>query len=292
MKFIFVCFPICLSWSIVSQPIYSDPYTIGTQWVYERVEYMYFLATYDYITYEITDTVEWRNKPAFKIENDKDGGIHFMHVAGDSIYFWLPAMNDYQLMYDFSDEPILEIPWVGICHTDSGTAMVILDSITQIHQMQVFEQQHNRIQNNGTLEEDLEINVIKYVGADRFGLRFPLGRGLCDTQGPAISKLRCFTNGDVHLQLVDYPCDTTWTLNTATDDIEQNTLAIYPNPADGMIQFQEDFNNLPYQLIDALGMVFQEGIVRDNRIMLENSGLYFLLLQNQSKFFVAKVVNR
>jgi len=266
----------------------SPNFNIGTRWTYEVFEGPLPIRI-SYQTFQITDTAQLQEKSVFIIENDYDNQVEYMHLDGPRVYFWDNPTNTFQLTYDFDLDSSFVAYWKGVCHSDSGDAIVNIDSMTSfLLGSDSLEVQHISIQNNGSIDEDLKTGVYKNIGLKEEGLRLPLGYGFCDFLR-SIGQLRCFKNDSVSYNFVGYACDSIW-FSLPTTNLQDISQIIYPNPTSGLIRITDLDLDVPYELYNDQGMKVQSAVSKNGQIRINQPGIFILRLLLKSKWVTRRIV--
>ncbi|MBC3758657.1 BNR-4 repeat-containing protein [Hyunsoonleella sp. SJ7] len=76
------------------------------------------------------------------------------------------------------------------------------------------------------------------------------------------------------------------------DALDQDDIAIYPNPSEGVFNIQSNAQNLKYNLLNIQGQIIQRGKVSHSKVDFSNhaQGIYFLELSNEINKLVKKIV--
>ncbi len=195
------CLMIHILLSISAISYCQNPYfTIGTKWTYETVEIPLPLI-FSFVTFQITDTMQFHGKNVFVIEDDHGQVEEYMYVDSSRVYFWDIPTEMFQLTYDFESDSSYTSYWKG-CSGAEGEAIIKVDSITSfVLNLDTLYVQHISIENNGSTEEDISTCVYKNIGLKEFGLRLPLGFDVCDFL-KQYTQLRCFENNGTSYNFV------------------------------------------------------------------------------------------
>lgn len=266
----------------------TPTFSIGTRWTYERVIDGFF------VTYEIVEIVRdtvINDTLAFVVDNGSAfGELAYMHVAGDSIYFWERRLGQFQLNYDFSATDHYETTWAGQCHEEIGVAEVFIDSLATLEiDGNPLTIQYASVSNNGSFTEDMPVTIYSGIGSDQ-ELKLQLGMGLCDF-GRGITRLRCFETPEGSINFVGFPCDSTWVLTATTEVSPISSVTVYPNPSRGQVSV----DGLPdgpvrYTLYDTVGRRQKEGELQHGHLHIRMPGVYLLVLDVAGKLSAHKVV--
>lgn len=253
----------------------APAFGIGTKWTYEIVSTTYpFLRSP--LTFEITGQTLWNDTLAYVLEPDGNFIDEYMYVQGDSIYFWDWNASAYQLNFDFSATQSYSTTWQGGCFNGGPfAANIVVDSLREeTINGTTLGVQHLHAEGIGI--EPLPAKIYKGIG-NAYNLRYGLGDDCDHTE--YISKLRCFEDGDNSYNFVGYPCDSTFFITSTIELDTADTILIYPNPGDGQFFVKNtDGKSIQYKLYDAAGRTVQAGKLEDDRINIQRSGIYFLLL--------------
>jgi hypothetical protein len=212
-----------------------------------------------------------------------------MHVAGNQVYFWNQQADRFELHFDYAAAENYFAQWSGVCHSEDGVATANIDSLTEISVSgDLLDVQHLSIADNGSFVHDMPAKVYVGIGNDE-SLKLQLGYGLCDPNSRT-TKLRCFANGEVAYNFVDYPCDTTFIIS-AVAEVFSSELRIYPNPSTGNITIDgAAFSDVLFSIYDSTGKLLKSGTLQTNSLFIEEPGVYFLSLQKEDMLWQQKVV--
>jgi len=161
----------------------------------------------------------------------------FVYEQNDSVYFWSPYSNQFQLLYDFTAE--VGDSWTigGLSVTEPAiygdTLKVTIDSISSL------------VLNGDTLKVmhfcctpnfDWGKSIIEGIGNNlymipSFGL-YEIG----------IGELRCYSDDDEDYRFLGIPCDTVYTGILGTSQIDkENPISITPNPVSNTLHLSTPF---------------------------------------------------
>jgi hypothetical protein len=146
------------------------------------------------------------------------------------------------------------------------------------------------------------LTFIKHIGG-WFGIRY-VAHTKPNLNGPFLQSdeffgLRCFSSENKFYKFPydfgwwksDYPCDTTYLEHFIYNNIQSEAtsenidIQIFPNPTQNTIRVDWPGNSdAPFKLVDALGHMAMEGVLRRKPPSLDlhtlSKGTYFLLLQS------------
>ena len=204
-----------------------------------------------------------------------------MYENDNKIFFWDDVVDSFRLHYDFDEMFQYYSPWASLCASqDTGTATVNIDSVSIYHLgNDSITIQNISISNNGTVNNDIITAVYKGIGLREFGIKLPLGMGLCDFNR-AITKLRCFESGDIFYKFVDYSCDSTW-FTTSINPVKNHEYVLFPNPTSGIINFNAELVGSKYKVFNITGEFISEGIIKDDYLFVPKTGTFILQLFNK-----------
>lgn len=247
-------------------------YSKGDTWTYEeKIGFRNGHGQIGYIPFSITGTIIDGNLIKYVI-NDKDT----FYIKNDKMYFWDKHYQDYIMYYDFNATTPYDIKYFTKVTKEEKVATVIIDSISYKHfGNDTIKVQHVHILNSGTFPEYTDV-VYEGIGAGHYGIKFNLGCGLCDFSN-SITKLRCFNTDTMLYSFVPYACDTTWFITSTINPIEYD-INIFPNPTTGRIYIEGLNGPSEYNIYDLSGRLIQRGIVEENGIYIEESGVAILEL--------------
>jgi hypothetical protein len=271
---------------------------IGAKWHYD--EHFAFRGDMAFFLFEsIGDTVVLgKNCRIIQKNDDWNCDMYyysqdFMYESGDTVFFYDPILNDFQILYNFNAS--VGDSWNFILHDnyngDIDSTVVYVDSVDYIvHNgltlKRMFHTATSQFENYPFATQ--QFTAIERIGSPYF--MFPLMPefyGLCD--GNYTSGLRCYEDSTLGLYIADsmFACDYTYVWvpggGTSTERLASNLVKIYPNPAtaflqvEGMIADAYEIYNLTWQLVD-------KGNVIDNQIDINNlvQGVYQLRLQHKA----------
>ncbi|MFZ4543665.1 MAG: T9SS type A sorting domain-containing protein [Saprospiraceae bacterium] len=258
---------------------------LGAKWTYRKDGGIGGGSSYYYYTAE-KDTII-KNQNCIKIA--KKGDVYcyqrpkaeFTFSRNDSVYFYNPKLDTFQLLYDFKakpgsswgmdfyDEFIKTEVFVEISIKSVGTRLINNQLLkTQEVVYNIDRGLKGRSSYNST--------IIEKLGDQRIMVNFrPSVLGLCDVDGAG--WLTCYYDksiGNYPFQTAD-SCTYFW---IATKDLHSLDNLIYPNPAFDHIYIPEEFQSSYYHFYDCTGRVVSEGIISESGISIVNlkEGLYFL----------------
>jgi hypothetical protein len=212
-----------------------------------------------------------------------------MHVDDSRVYFWDSPADTFQLTYDFESDSFYMTYWQGVCETDSGIAVMTIDSTTSfLAGADSIEVQHISINPNGTVEQEWERDAYRNIGFTYGGLRLRLGYGICDFLRD-LGQLRCFENDSVSYNFVGYACDSTW-LSLSSTNLQDINQIVYPNPTSGIIQIRDLESDVPFELYNIQGTKIKTGISENQSIHIEQPGIFLLRLLVNAKWITRRIV--
>ncbi|PCJ01431.1 MAG: hypothetical protein COB15_00475 [Flavobacteriales bacterium] len=142
--------------------------------------------------------------------------------------------------------------------------------------------------------ETIENNVKDYEIAIVYGCApggAPLANGLTAPQWNYISEVG-FDNGDFTNNSV--PTPTACLTSTFEEELENNTISIYPNPSNGVIEIVTYSNNFNYTVINVVGDVVAQSNVNgfNTTVDLSNNskGVYFVTINTEKGSTTQKVI--
>lgn len=262
----------------------SDPvYTIGAKWTYEMNCILPDEVTF--ITYEITDTMTFKNLYCFVID-DRDT----ICVQGNKVFAIDYRLTDsLQLLFDYDEKTSFEFECfernIGISTYEIKVDSMYNETIADGQDLNVTEVETFCAYG---YYGDIDTKVYHGIGSNLIS-PFPCLDFCNDIGDPVfceIGKLRCFDNGNESYRFVDYPCDSVWQIVNVID-LENEKFQLFPNPTsvNFTISFAITNENYTLKFIDLTGKVLWYGIPQKNMdfsVDKYESGLYLLQLENEN----------
>lgn len=252
---------------------------IGTKWTYE-LEYFSPPRLVPH-TNEIIGLTTLNDTLAYVIDNGITiTSLEYMHVSGDSIYFWDSIEERFQLNFDFSATTAYETTWTGHCYSSEiGDAFVEVDSIVQVEvQDHIVDVQYLDVSYSSAYP-NMAARVYTGIGND-YTLKLGLAED-CDYNW-RINKLRCFENGSEFYNFVDYPCDSVIIIVDVNEVETMKPYELYPNPSKGLVNIKGlGSQAVAYKLYDAAGRLVKTGEIHHEALYIDKAGIYFLEIDNK-----------
>lgn len=154
------------------------------------------------------------------------GDTIYLYENNDSVYFWSPYSQQFQLLYDFTAD--VGSSWVigGLANSDENypdSIVVTIDSTSTL----LLNGDTLRVWHHGfSMYYDWGMDIIEGIGNN--GFLIP-SWGLFESR---VGNLRCFDYPPQAWQFVPYPCDTViFNLIGSTDESgREKMLTVSPNP--------------------------------------------------------------
>jgi|WetSurMetagenome_2_1015567.scaffolds.fasta_scaffold231749_1 hypothetical protein len=214
----------------------------------------------------------------------------FVYEQNDSVFFWSPYSNKFQLLYDFTAE--VGDSWTigGLRVTEPAiygdTLKVTIDSIGSL------------VLNGDTLKVmhfcctpnfDWGKSIIEGIGNNfymipSFGL-YEIG----------IGELRCYSDDDQDYHFLGIPCDTVYTGILGTSQIDkENSISITPNPVSNSLHLSvpsEYFNCVIsiYNMQGQLILTHSQDIPGDCDVSGLSAGMYIFEVRQKGYRSVVKM---
>lgn len=150
------------------------------------------------------------------------GRTNYVHQDGDKISYYDTDSETFRILYDFDLSPGDTMRYFD---ANYGDTRYVLDSISLF----MASGSQLRLQHFHKLDGSLDHGekVYELIGSDM--CLYPMS-AVCD---PQTGGLRCYEDTIVGLQKfieIDIPCDY---ITSATEDINKNSMRVFPNPSDG-----------------------------------------------------------
>jgi hypothetical protein len=257
---------------------------VGAAWHYTEEIFMPIVIDEDYIKFESVKDTIYEGKLCRKITkrhyitcSDRPE-TEYMYSENGKVWFWDPAFNTFQVLYDFGAGPgqSWTILIADVSLSDTDTLIVTVDStdtvlINGISLKRLFVTYDFR--NELIVPFTYTGEIIESVGDLYYMFNFAYQWAFaCD--GNFSGGLRCYEDSVIGLYetgLAD-SCTYVHTLTGIGPDAAKDVVKIRPNPADeAVIVESETPEPLQYVIQDPAGRILQRGRTDDGRII--TSGL-------------------
>lgn len=215
----------------------------------------------------------------------------YLRGEGSKIFRLSPDHSQDFLMIDFEETVGYDLLFYGYDDLDTGRVVIDSFGIEIAYDGTPIEVQYMTIMNNQSFDDYTTYTVYKDMGFLFTGYLFPyLGSGLCDAE--SVSSLRCVVIGSDTVHFTQYDCFELPLIN-ATQNISNQELKLYPNPASDYIQvpegyFYKDAFNINGQRQD----LFQEGSrIEVSSLMAGFHVIRFISFDQNQIFFSRLIIN-
>ncbi|MCZ2100339.1 MAG: T9SS type A sorting domain-containing protein [Chitinophagales bacterium] len=269
----------------LSEKKMNNNHQIGDTWYYETEAYFGGgNSSFSYKSFSIQDTLFDGTYNKYVL-NTQDT----FYMDNSKMYFWDWHFKEYIMYYDFKATEPYDVKYYNQFNNTEEIATIIIDSISYMHfGNDSLKVQHIHILNSGTYENYHEV-VYEGIGAGHYDIKFLLGCGFCDNN-PITTHLRCFTNQEMTYQFVSYACDSTWLISNTVESAEDKILT-FPNPAEGTVFIKGVIGDIPYEVYTVDGRLIQHGIMVNQSLNLDASGVFILRLFQNGVWINRRIVN-
>ncbi len=266
----------------------TDFAPVGAKWYYSELNFA--LKVVPHII-ESVSKENYQGKWCSKLvssSNDIMANPAYIYTENDTVYYFNPASNKFELLYDFrakvGDSWVMEglspfpdppLPYSSdTIKVDSIGSIVIGGDSLKVWYVST------------SLSIEWGRRIIEKVGNDGlFVPKFALVEAY-------VWGLRCFENPDSAFHFVPYPCDTSYS-TSGTVNIEANPVQVFPNPAAAEITLQiPDPVQGSWSLANFSGTTIQKGFWQGSsmRLNLQDAvpGLYFVVVRAEGKIWSGK----
>ena len=274
---------------------------IGAEWYYSEAHVYSNNIGYLMIK-SVKDTII-SGKECRKLDCDEvcwnPSGFQFIHYSNDSLYYYNPNLNSFQLISAFNskkgdswnilikdyDETIDTIS-VSVDSTD-------IININEKSLRQLYVNYHLTDYNSdNVLVQDYSYSsrIIERIGDVLYLFNFPVWTGLmCDMNYSG--GLRCYEDSELGLYSTgSVPCTYTWT-DIILSDFE---FEIYPNPTSNWLEIKNNLNSkLSLSIFNLTGeILIKHNFLGDTRLNISNlrTGFYILCIEQNKKILGYKKI--
>lgn len=246
---------IIVFFSLTSFAQESEWFELGTTWTYHHFMAFDFFGEEHQSIYTVTEEVVVNGTPCKKIERMGLGeenlfncfafsGPYYVYESNDSVFFANDYDNTFRLAYDFNAE--VGDSWVFEVPVENFDEMTTYEVTVNAVDTEMIDGQSLR-----SLTLDFEVvtgeeyssigynslQVLEYLGVKENGFLIPFGDwNVCE--GAYDLEIQCFDSPSI-----DYLSSEFGSCVLSLDGVELEAfLAVYPNPADGLIEFEYDLN--------------------------------------------------
>ncbi len=279
---------------VLAFPIYcssqnwADNHSI---WHYEQInitppyyeDYIKFSTIGD--TVILGDVAKIIKEESFSVNGIASSKNIYMKSDTSKVYLYVPSINSYKLIYDFSAAvgDTIDV-YCRDAHEDS-TIRVVIDSLSfvEIDSVQLKVQYTHQYSLTNT-EYYMGGEIIENIGWKDF--MFPLHSFADPPYGGA---LRCYQNDTIGLiKFSNIDCD--YISTNITETVHPESVQIFPNPTKGTIKIQIK-NIIEVKITDLTnGRCIYNG--KENSIDLSNqqSGIYIIQLTTDKGIIIDKII--
>lgn len=289
-KIFFIFLTTFLAFNISGQ----DFAPIGAEWHYN--ELFVFSGDVDYIKLtsekdtlingEICRKITKRHRLACKDRPD----LEFLFSRNDTVFFLDTIFNEFQILYDFNAQ--VSDSWIiKVKNTEQvvDTMIITVDSVS-IVQINEFDLKALHVTYDN-YDEDYPIEytstIIEKIGDVLYMFNWYPADLVCDMN--YTNGLRCYQDSVIGLYstgMVD-SCDYTLLGTGIDENVRDNLIKIYPNPAKHYVDIEVDYNSiLEAELLDLNGrIIVTKQFTSSLKLDLFNlkSGVYLLIIRDKDE---------
>lgn len=210
----------------------------------------------------------------------------YMYESNDSIYFYHPNNNKFELLFDFgaSVGDVWKIPNYtdGFGLGNADTTELLVDSLGQVNVSGetlrvVYTSQINSMSSNF----EFGGAIIERIGANYM---FPSFFS-CD---PVPGNIRCYSDVDINYTTITFSCEAQ---SVGLSENNLDNIKIYPNPFHDYFEFSSDQEIKDIKLANLKGqnVLFE---FKGNKIYPQNcsNGIYFLSFESNGMIYKYKLI--
>jgi hypothetical protein len=217
-----------------------------------------------------------------------DQNINFLCEEDSVIYFYIEALDSFQILYDFSAKKgdSWKVVFSSLGELDSVQLTVDTVKFVEINEQQLLSQNilYSRVgEDPGEWAQGSTVNE---AFGDRFYLfNFYLWDIVCD--GCWTDGLRCYEDPEFGSYSTGIAESCTYV------DLEENVPealpVIFPNPVADRINLTENHLVTEYQIFSVPGRLILEGLTKDGTIDVSglDTGFYLIYLQNSGSDYIS-----
>ena len=222
----------------------------------------------------------------------------YTFAQNDTIFFYNPDVNSFQILYDFS--AVLGDEWIINTKDDDILQEIVvhIDSVSVMDinsfNLPVFYVTYSYFYDVGFGLEDgntYNSTIIKNIGDLNFLINvISPWVGACDVD--YLSNLRCYQDSQLGFYSNGYrdSCDYRYVWTSLRED-QNASLKLYPNPVTDVLNIENDFStNRSFYLYDVNGRL----VIRGNSTKIDlsylQSGLYFLNIINNNSSETYRII--
>ncbi|PWH86006.1 T9SS type A sorting domain-containing protein [Brumimicrobium oceani] len=288
MKMLLFFFSLFFLIPFVSNHLLSQNWApVGATWYFEKNFTNSFDIDYTKIEVEKDTVVLGLN--CSKLLGNFDGCMwnsQFMYESNDSIYFYHPTNNKFEMLFDFGAAvgDVWKIPNYTTNFGSGGidTTELLVDSLGIImvsgeNLRVVYTSQINA----STSDFEFGGTIIEKIGANYMFPSF----FACD---PVPGDIRCYSDGMIDYSTVPFACD------AQAVGLSENQIidfSVSPNPFNSYFEISSDQNirNLKIKNMQGQNISYEQ---KGNRIFLNSypNGIYLLTFEQEGRMFQQKLI--